>query len=176
MIRVCSGFPPEWPPAFRERFLAVHAKHWPPSIELVADVLSQGGGLDRHRLIMPYAAADDMADGDLLAWLDPDLETFGAVPSYVIPQLIKDADLCFIGRQPGDTDLGFWAVRLSLPVRRFLRELAESAIAGQPAAEAWTDARQLIELRERDLTPGGSGDNWPLGPLGRYTRRLPRPE
>lgn len=175
MIRVCSGFPPDWPMVYRDRFLAAHDLHWPPSIELVADNLSQGGTLDRHRLIMPAATADDMADGDLLAWLDPDIETIAAMPSYVIPQLIKDADLCFIGRKPGDTDLGFWAVRLSAPVRRFLRELAESALAEQPAAEAWADARQLVELIERDLTPGGSGDNWPDGPLGRYTRRLPQP-
>lgn len=174
MIRLCSGFPPDWPDGFRDRFLAAFETHWPASIELVADPLSQGGDLDRHQLIIPAVAASDMANGDLLAWLDPDVETTSAVPSYVIPQLIKDADLCFIGRQDGDSDLAFWAVRLSPAVRLFLAQLADGAASAPSAGEAWAQTRAAAGLAERDLTPGGSGEIWQHGPLGRYSRRVPR--
>lgn len=176
MIRICSGFPPHWPAEYRERFLASIAEHWPAQIEALADILSQGGDLDRHRLILPRAAADDMADGDLLAWLDPEIETNAAIPSYVIPQLMKDADLCFIGDGAGGSDFAFWAVRLSSPARTFLMHLADNGVAGMTAGEAWADARARAPLAERDLTPGGSGDIWEHGPLGRYTIRRPRPE
>jgi hypothetical protein len=175
VITVCSGFPPSWPADYRERFLTAWAAHWPSAINLVADDLSQGGDLDRHRLIMPAAVAADLANGDLLAWLDPNVETISAVPSFVIPNLLKDADLCFIGRTDGADDLGFWAVRLSAPVRHFLIELADSAASGQPASEAWAEARALVTLKERDLTPNEGGDIWPIGPLGRYSRRMPAP-
>lgn len=176
MITVCSGFPLSWPANVRERFLEAFAQHWPSSVNLITDHLSQGGTLDRYRLILPAAAAADLADGDLIAWLDPNIETISAVPSFVIPHLIKNADLCFIGRTDGAADLAFWAVRLSAPVRRFLFELADSAIGGQSAAEAWADARALVTLQERDLTPGGVDDTWSIGPLGRYSRRIPLSE
>jgi hypothetical protein len=164
VIKVCSGFPPAWP--YRERFLAAFA-HWPASIELVAADLPEGESIDLYQLSAPAALAADMADGDMIAWLDPDIETIAAVPSYVIPHLIKDADLAFIGREDGQTDLGFWVVRLSDRSRPFLAQLA--------AGVAWADARGEAELIERDLTPGRAGEVWAQGPLGRYSRRLPRP-
>lgn len=173
MIRLCTGFPPGWP--HRERVLEAVATHW-PSIELVADDLGEGQALDRYQLIAPAAAADDMADGDLLGWLDPDIELTAAVPSYVLPHLIKDADLAFIGREDGETDLGFWVVRLSRPVRDFLIQLGDAAGPEVAPGEAWAQARAAAPLIERDLTPGkGGGDSWAHGPLGRYSRRLSRP-
>ena len=176
MIRICTGFPPEWPPEMRERIVAAFAQHWPASIELVADELSGGGDLDRHRLIIPAAVADEMDDGDLLAWIDPNVETASAVPSYVIPQLICDADLCFISRSSGSLDPGFWAVRLSSPVRSFLIELALAAGKSEAAAGVLADKLDRSGLKVRDLTPGKAGDIWEFGPLARYTDRLQMPE
>lgn len=167
MIRVCSGFPSSWPAAYRDRFVAAFARHWPASIALFAPTLDEGQEVETYQLAGLAAVAPSMADGDLLAWLDPDIETIGAVPSFVIPQLIKSADLCFIGREDGETDLGFWAVRLSPSVRLFLDHLGSGV--------SFAEARGAAGLIERDLTPGGSGDNWAHGPLGRYTQRLARP-
>lgn len=175
MIRLCSGFPSDWPASYRERFLSSIETHWPASIELIADDLSQGGDLDRHRLIIPAAAADDMADGDLLAWLDPDIETLSAIPSFLIPQLLKSADLCLIDHPAEGPDLAFWAIRISGPARTFLRRLGLRALAGETAAQAWEAERAAAQLAERDLTPGGSGRIWQHGPLGRYSHRLRRP-
>lgn len=172
MIRLCTGFPPGWP--HRERVLAAIATHW-PSIDLAADELGADRALDHYQLVAPAAAADDMADGDLLGWLDPDIEVNSAVPSYVVPHLIKDADLAFIGREDGETDLGFWVVRLSRPVRAFLVQLGDAARPEVPAGEAWAQVRAAASLIERDLTPGKAGATWANGPLGRYSQRLPRP-
>jgi hypothetical protein len=173
-IRLCTGFPSGWPPAFAERILSSRLERWP--VEVLAEPLSQGGGLERNRLIVPAAAASDMTDGDLLAWLDPDIETTASVPRFVIPQLIADADFAMILRTDGSVDPSFWIARLSPNVRPALLAVALYAGEYSGAAEAWRD--NLGEtLRVRDLTPGRhSDDDWQLGPLGRYTRREPRPE
>lgn len=166
MIRVCTGFPNDWPAALRDQVVESFRALWPASIELMAGELQGGGDLDRIRLSAPAAASADMADGDILAWLDPDIETVSSVPSFVIPNLLKDADLCYIGTDAGEADLAFWAVRISPIARRFLAASATST---------WADGRAQVELMARDLTPGGLGDLWGVGPLGRYTRRLARP-
>lgn len=172
MTTVCTGFPPDWPATVRERFLESFAAHWSPAVELVADNLSQGGGLDRHRLIIPAAVAADLENGDLVAWLDPTVETLSAVPGYVLPQLVKDADLCFASSSAGDPNPAFWAVRLSPAVRLFLSRLAFQAQQGAGVLEAWAAAAGGLQLVQRDLNPG-RGEAWEHGPLGRYTRLVP---
>lgn len=170
MITVCSGFPLDWPAEAVERFTSSFERHWPVASWLEADRLPEGGTVDRYQLVIPAEVADRMDDGDLLAWLDPDIVTVAPVPSFVLPNLAKGADLAFIGRADGSSDLSFWIVRLSGPVRSFLADLASRARTADDPDAAWIAARAAAGLVERDLTPGGS-DMWAHGPLGRYSRR-----
>lgn len=127
------------------------------------------------QILIPGATARDMADGDILVWLDGDVITRSRVRADFVPKLLGDADVCYLGRAPKmHSEIGFWAVRLNPLVRGFLALMADWYTSGRVfdlpewhSAYVWDRARESSGLRERNLCkPGARGHVWPKTALG----------
>lgn len=130
------------------------------------------------QILIPQAAADGMSDGDVLIWIDADVETTTKVPSGFVRALLGDAEVCFLGRERSHSEIGFWAVRINPRTRQFLHDIAlmytTDAVFELPewhSAYVWDYVRERSGLKERNLCPPGlSGHVWPRTPLARYMR------
>jgi hypothetical protein len=129
------------------------------------------------QILIPGDAASAMKDGDILVWLDGDVETTAPVPEGWIESLIGDSELCYLGRSRMHSEIGFWAVRLNPRTRSFLAAIALLYTSDEVfrlsewhSAFAWDHCRRTAGLIERNLTPTlPSGHVWPLSPLAPYT-------
>jgi hypothetical protein len=131
---------------------------------------------------IPRQAAVMVRDGDILVWLDADVLTHADVPPGLIEDMLGPNDLCYFGRAPYHSDIGFWAIRMSPATRSFLNALAETyqndTVFGLPE---WHSAYVFDWVRERfqatggkvkNVTPGGRGHVWFQSPLGKYSDHL----
>lgn len=130
------------------------------------------------QILIPEAASLDMTDGDILVWLDADVETTRAVPRDFIPNLVLDNEVVYLGRANAHSEIGFWAVRLNRRTRRFLHEIAEVyrtdhvfQLREWHSAFVWDHVRSSFGMKERNLVrPGLRGHVWPFTVLAGYTR------
>lgn len=130
------------------------------------------------QILIPEAAAAGMDDGDLLVWLDGDVETIATVPVDLVPRLIGDAEVCYLGRSHGHSEIGFWAVRLNARTRSFLRQIAliytTDEVFQLPewhSAFVWDHVRKASGMVERNLCkPALRGHVWPFTALAKYMR------
>jgi hypothetical protein len=151
MIRVCSGF----------SFRTDAYKFW-------------------KQILIPQAASLDMADGDILVWLDGDVDTIQPVPFELVPQLLGAAEVAYLGRSRGHSEIGFWAVRLNPRTRKFLADIAltytSDLVFNLPewhSAFVWDFCRKSMvpPLSEQNICPKPmAGHVWPYTRLARYTR------
>lgn len=129
------------------------------------------------QILIPGAAAEGLADGDILIWLDADVVTKRAVPLDFIPGLMRSAEVCFLGRARQHSEIGFWAVRINDRTRAFLADMAGIYKSGEVfalpethSAFVWDTARRRAGLQERSISPkDGNGHVWPMTPLAQYT-------
>lgn len=130
-----------------------------------------------RQCFIPRDAAIDMADGDILVWLDADVVSFADLPRKFVEDLLGDADLVFLGRRGTHSEIGFWAVRLNERSRAFLDHFAHVWVCGVVFTLAewhsafmfdWCRANQF-GLRQKNLTPNGTGHVWFQSPLRKYT-------
>lgn len=131
------------------------------------------------QLFIPEAAAKHLPDGEILVWFDADVLTHRDVPEGFVEGLIGDADICYLGRQPKHSEIGFWAVRLNPLTRAFLSKMPSLyrsdlvfELREWHSAFVFDAARAMIPMKERNLTPGGSGHVWMKSPLARYLDHL----
>jgi hypothetical protein len=134
------------------------------------------------QLIIPHHAAwSTMTDGEILCWLDADVVSFRKVPADLVSGLLGDADLCFLGREPKHSEIGFWAVRLNSTTREFLKALSWCYLSeGVFMLAEWHSAYVFDHVRrefagrmkQRNLTLGGGGHVWFKTPLGKYMDHL----
>jgi Holliday junction resolvase-like predicted endonuclease len=134
------------------------------------------------QLMIPEHAAKDMADGDILIWLDADVISHADVPVEMIEGLLSKTDLVYLGRQNFHPDIAFWAVRLNPSTRMFLTSCASmyrsDAVLRLPewhSAYVWDHCRGRYEAaggRARNLTPLGRGAVWLQSPLYPYSVHL----
>jgi hypothetical protein len=133
-----------------------------------------------RQCFIPEQAAHELADGEILAWMDADVVTFKPVPEGFIESLIAEADLVYLGRVRFHSELGFWAVRLNSRTRQFLASLAalyrEDKIFN---LREWHSAFAFDHLRgqhrqmiTRNLTPYGRSHVWFQSPLAQFTDHL----
>lgn len=127
--------------------------------------------------LIPEAASLDMDDGDILVWLDGDVESIGFVPANVPSKWLKVQDLCYFGRGAKHPEIGFWAVALSPETRHFLFCIANTFRTGAVlewkewhSAFIWEGCRKDLGIASNDLTPGGHGHVWPMTEMSVYTR------
>lgn len=130
------------------------------------------------QILIPSAAALTMDDGDILVWLDGDVETIAPVPIGFVPDLLGIREICYLGREPKHSEIGFWAVRLNKTTRAFLAGIAGVYISGSVidleewhSAFAWDHVRRIWNMSERNLCrPGARGHVFPQSPLAPYLR------
>lgn len=130
------------------------------------------------QILIPQQASLDMADGDILVWLDADVVTTHPVPAGWFVRLLGDADVVYLGRTRSHSEIGFWAVRLGPDTRKFLADIAavytSGAVFDLPewhSAFVWDHVRRAAGLAERNLCgPHAHGHVWPGTELARYTR------
>lgn len=130
------------------------------------------------QILIPQAAAEGLVDGDILVWIDADVETVRAVPEGFVEEQLGDADVCYLGRSQGHSEIGFWAIRIGQRTRRFLADIAESYTSDQVflmrewhSAFVWDVVRTRSGLKEKNLVPPGlRGHVWPHTKLAQYTR------
>jgi hypothetical protein len=138
------------------------------------------------QLFYPEHAAQTMRDGDILAWFDADVVTFRSPPNEFIDYLLGSADVCYIGRKGGHSELGFWACRLGPMTRYFLVSLADMyrtdrvfTLAEWHSAYVWDHVRREHggSLVFGNLTPEAKAVEhaWFQCELGKYTDHLKGP-
>lgn len=125
------------------------------------------------QILIPQAAALDepaLEDGDILVWLDGDVETHRRVSAGFVERTLDGKSLAFIGRAPRHSEIGYWAIRLSAATRLFLHEIADwytsDAVFSLPqwhSAFVWDKERTLHHFTENNLNPKNrQGHVWPL--------------
>lgn len=130
------------------------------------------------QILIPGAAAADLADEDVLIWLDADVETVRPIGQIDILGLLGKAEVAFLSREPQHSEIGFWAVRLNARTRAFLADMAAIYTTGEVfglpewhSAFVWDVARRRAGLQERNLCRRGArGHVWPMSPLARWMR------
>jgi len=136
-----------------------------------------------RQCFIPEGAAEELADGEIMVWMDADVVTFRKVPAEFVESLLGKHDLCYLGRRGMHTELGFWAVRLGHKTRMFLEHFANMFRGDEVfklpewhSAYVFDHVRGLHErageIRSLNLTPAGQGHVWFQSPLGRYTDHL----
>jgi hypothetical protein len=129
------------------------------------------------QILIPNDAARWLDDGDILIWLDGDVETIAPPDLESITQPLRKADVMFLNRDGTHSEIGFWAVKISAETRRFLAVMAESYTGDHfldmpeyHSAYIWDRARVACRLREHHLVKSGkSGHVWPHTMLGRWS-------
>lgn len=117
----------------------------------------------------PLAALDDMQDGEVLCWLDADVETTSAVPADWVEGLLGDCDVACLQRAGTHSEIGFYACRISPDTKAMLRHFAGLfaddtifSLREQHSAFAFDVALNAAPwLKIRNLSPGKRGHVWP---------------
>ncbi len=134
------------------------------------------------QILIPHEASLGMMDGDILIWLDGDVETVAPMTAEIIKRQLGDADVCYLGREPKHSEIGFWAIRISQDARFFLETIANVFRSGEVltlrewhSAFVWDHVRRSFEtggrLTFRNLCkPGARGHVFPTAEIGRYLR------
>lgn len=129
-----------------------------------------------RQCFIPEHASLDMSDGDLLVWFDGDVVTESSPPKAFLDELIGEYDLSFLGRRGTHSEIGYWSVRLNARSREFVRLFADlwrsDLVFDLPewhSAFVFDHCRKVLSIRERNLTPHGTGHVWFQSPLARYT-------
>lgn len=128
------------------------------------------------QILIPQAAAEGLADGDILVWLDGDTVTLRPVPVEFVEQLLGDREVCYLNRDRQHSEIGFWAVRINDHTKPFLARMADLYTSDRfiqlpewHSAYVWDRAREASRLSEQPLVRRGlRGHVWPSTPLARY--------
>lgn len=134
-----------------------------------------------RQCFIPEEAAGWLPDGEILAWSDADVVTLRPIPEGFVEQLLRDGDICFLGREGTHSEIGFWAVRLSPITRPFLAKFADMYRTDEVfKLDAWHSAyvfdhcRKQFSMKEVNLSPPVVGNKhvWHLTALGQYLDHL----
>lgn len=130
------------------------------------------------QILIPGAAAQDMADGDILIWLDADVETTALISQLDIVDILGKAEVAFLDRSPKHSEIGFYAIRLNNKTRAFLEDMATIYTSGEVfelaewhSAFVWDTARKRAGLKEKSICRlGARGNVWPATRLAKWLR------
>ncbi len=125
------------------------------------------------------AGLEGLEDGDLLCWLDADVETTNTVPRHWISVLLEGHDLACLQRPGQHPEIGFWAARITPDTRAIIHRFAAFYISGEVFnLRQWhsafvfgealhsSPALKIHDLNSRHLT----GHVWPYTALAAYTQ------
>jgi len=129
--------------------------------------------------LAPVVGLDGLNDGDLMAWLDADVETIADVPAHWLNVLLDGRDVACLLRGQQHPEIGFWCIRVGEATRAAVREFASIYTSGRVfdlpewhSAYVWQHAfRDIPAGRITNLNPQMiRGHCWPHTRLARYTR------
>lgn len=126
----------------------------------------------------PLAVLEDMYDGDILVWMDADVETVSKVPLGWVGELLGDGDVACLQRRGTHTEIGFYAVRINARTKRFLRKFADFYASDEVfglkqthSAYVFDRALESVEgIKVVGLCPGEKGHVFPRSPLHDHLR------
>lgn len=131
------------------------------------------------QLFYPEHAAHSLPDGHVLVWFDGDVVFHDAINTNFILHSLAKHDLAYLGRRT-HTELGFWAIRLNVTTRNFLRNLTipyrtDRIFADIPEWHSavvfdWTLARSGVSAN--NLTRDDAGNVWERTELRRFSTHL----
>ncbi len=132
------------------------------------------------QILIPGAAAGELADGDVLVWFDGDVQFHNKFSAATIEALLGNAQVAFLGRGTSHSEIGFWAIRLDDVTRSFLVAIADAYTSGEVfnlpethSAYVWDHVRKGMAMRERNLCADGArGHVFPLTPLAQFCAHL----
>jgi hypothetical protein len=127
--------------------------------------------------LAPRAALPGLNNGDVLCWLDADVETIAKVPKNWANSLIARSNFACLQRDRQHSEIGFWAARVNKYTRAAINRFADLYESGDVfGLDEWHsgfvfDAALASQptLKIQNLSPGGRGHVWPQSPLARYT-------
>lgn len=132
-----------------------------------------------------HDAAEWLEQGTLV-WLDADTVTRAMVPTSLVPDLLGDADMAFLGRGAMHPETGCVVFRIpeALPVIKWCRDAYRLGWF-KALSDGWTDCHVLraaisaLPVKARDLTSHAHAGEWTsrvdafaLSPLGPYVDHL----
>lgn len=132
-----------------------------------------------RQILIPRQAAKGLAEGDILIWLDGDVETIAPVDTNAIEAMLANADVAFLNRGDKHSEIGWWSIRINPRTLQFLDDMAALYTSDEflklkehHSAFIWDHARRMgRSMREWHLSPpGASGHVWPKTILARWTR------
>lgn len=124
----------------------------------------------------PRAALYGLSDGDILVWLDADVETHSDVPEGWIDSLLGGRDVACLQRS-SHSEIGFWAMRLNERTRAIIGRFAAFYETGEVfgmgeyhSAYVWDRALETETVSVADLnTSNVRGHPWPQTRLAEHT-------
>lgn len=130
------------------------------------------------QILIPQAASRGMDDGDILIWMDADVEVISRPSALDLVDLLCGAQVCYLNREPKHSEIGFWAVRLDPQTRKFLSDMAKIYTTDQfldlkewHSAFVWDVARKSASLNEKSICRRGArGHVWPSTRLAKWFR------
>lgn len=132
------------------------------------------------QILIPRQAAKGLAEGDILIWLDGDVEFTGPVDTKAINRMLDGFEVAFLNRGAKHSEIGFWAVRINYLTLQFLDDMAALYTSDEflklkeyHSAFIWDHARRMARppLLEWHLcAPGASGHVWPGTILAQWSR------
>lgn len=156
----------------------VQIGRWKPTEKARGYSFKTDGNKFWKQLVIPEAMAGHMNDGDVLIWVDGDVEFLKPWPDdFIEKRVMNGCDLAYLARARGHPEIGWWAIRLNAKSRKFLHEIAEQYRSGRfeelpewHSAFQWDHVRKSAGFREHNLSPGQVGHVWPNTILAPYTR------
>ena len=127
--------------------------------------------------LAPRAAIDGLASGDILCWMDADVETIAKPPRHWCNVLLAGADMACLQRPRQHSEIGFWAARIGAGTLTAIKRFAELYESGDVFdLPEWHSGyvfdvamAMQSDITIRNLSVGGRGHVWPTSPLARYT-------
>lgn len=129
------------------------------------------------QIIIPQAAAEGLVDGDILIWMDGDVETTSRPAVDWIREIHQKHDVSFLQRDGTHSEIGFWSLKISDQGRQFLSSLADCYLKDEfleltewHSAFVWDSVRRRYPFKEKHLAAAGRrGHVWPYSPLAAWS-------
>ncbi len=127
--------------------------------------------------IAPRMCMGGLNDGDILFWLDADVETHAKVRNGWARELLDGHDVAALQRKGTHTEIGGYLIKIGPDTRKMLELFSRLYISGDVfALKEWHSAfvwdhalSEFPDLKVRNLSKSERGHVWPASPLAEFT-------
>ena len=127
--------------------------------------------------MVPFYELQDLDRGDILIWLDADVETIASIDEGWPEAILAGKHVAAVWRGRQHPDIGFWAIRNTMDTASAVRAMHDYydgggifALPEWHSAYAWQIAMNAIpEAQRNNLNPEGlTGHPWPRTILAKH--------